>query len=113
FAVPRSTSRRKAFPTPFRRKCATSAGRTRCETSPVSSSRKSINSPQPRRTAIRRLHPFAGQSARLLHPVRHLGFVERVALVNIEIPHVLMLGRTRWDGTQRRAAEECHLHVLR
>ena len=59
-SAPRSTSCRKASPTPFRRKRAISAGRSRCETSPASSSPKSINSvsserrAQYKRSALRR-----------------------------------------------------------
>ena len=42
-SAPRSTSCRKAFPTPFRWKRATSAGSSRCKISPASLSPKSIN----------------------------------------------------------------------
>ena len=43
-SAPTSASCRRAFPTSFRRRPAISAGRSRCEISPASSSPKSINS---------------------------------------------------------------------
>src|SRR6185295_5157509 len=60
-----------------------------------------------------RSHAFAGQSARLLHPGGELRFVELVVLVDVEVARVLGLGRAGRDGSQRRAAEESHLDVLR
>ncbi len=60
-----------------------------------------------------RSHSFAGQLAGLLHPSGELSFVELVVLVDVEVAHVLLLGRAGGDRTQRRAAEESHLDVLR
>ena len=59
-----------------------------------------------------RSHSFAGQLAGLLHPSGELSFVERVVLVDVEVAHVLLLGFAGREGTQRRPAEEGHLHVL-
>jgi hypothetical protein len=58
-------------------------------------------------------HPLAGQKARLLHPGGELRFVEPVVLADVEVAHVLLPGLARREGTQSRAAEESHLHVLR
>ena len=63
--------------------------------------------------ATSRSHAFAGQFARLLHPGGELSFVELVVLVDVEVAHVLLLGRAGRDRRERRAAEESHLHVLR
>src|SRR5262245_11447187 len=48
----------------------------------------------------------------LSDPGRDLRFVEFVVLVDVEVTHVLVLGFSGWERTQRRAAEESHLHVL-
>src|SRR5688572_1243927 len=40
-----------------------------------------------------RSHLFAGQLAGLLHPGGELGFIERIVLVDVEVAHVLVLGR--------------------
>src|SRR2546427_766676 len=61
----------------------------------------------------RRSHSFAGQLAGLLHPSGELSLVELVALVDVEVAHFLLLGFDRGNRTQRRAAEESHLDVLR
>ena len=53
-----------------------------------------------------RSHSFAGQKARLLHPSGELSFVELVVLMDVEVAHVLLLGRARGKRTQRRAAEK-------
>src|SRR6478736_5028399 len=58
-------------------------------------------------------HAFAGQLAGLLHPGDELSFVELVVLMDVEVARVLALGLTGGDRTQRRAAEERHLDVLR
>src|SRR5690606_7837845 len=64
-------------------------------------------------------HPFlglrdpAGQLRCLSDPARHELLVEPVALVNVEVARVLVLGRDWRDRTQRRAAEERHLDVPR
>src|SRR5688572_15222747 len=63
--------------------------------------------------AASRSHSFAGQKSRLPHPGGELRFVERVVLMEVEVAHVLVLRRAGRDRTQRRAAEESHLHVLR
>src|SRR5438093_13758910 len=60
-----------------------------------------------------RSHSFAGQLAGLLHPSGELSFVELVVLVDVEVTHFPLLGLAGGDGTQRRAAEESHLDVLR
>ena len=45
------------------------------------------------------LHIFSpGNLARLLHPGGELGFVEFVVLVDVEVAHVLLLGRAGRDG---------------
>src|SRR4030095_4755794 len=56
-------------------------------------------------------HFFAGQLARLLHPVDELGLVE-LALANVIVAHVLVLGLAQRDRTQRCAAEEGNLDVV-
>src|SRR5688572_3436756 len=56
--------------------------------------------------------PLAGQSARLLHPIDELRFVE-LAFTDIEVAHFLVLGFAGRHRTQRRAAEKSHLHVVR
>ena len=61
----------------------------------------------------RQSHSRAGQPAGLLHPGGELRLVELVVLVDVEVAHVLVLGLAGRDGTQRRAAEERHLDVLR
>src|SRR5687768_12255979 len=55
----------------------------------------------------------AGQGSRLPDPRRQLRLVELVVLVDVEVAHFLVLGLARRDGTQRRAAEESHLDVIR
>src|SRR5688572_20498205 len=55
----------------------------------------------------------AGQGGRLPDPRRHLHLVELVVLVDVEVARLLVLGRAWGDRTQRRAAEESHLDVLR
>src|SRR5947208_1538321 len=60
-----------------------------------------------------RSHAFAGQLAGLLHPSGELSFVELVVLMDVEVARVLALGFARGDRTQRCAAEESHLDVLR
>ena len=55
--------------------------------------------------ATSRSHSFAGQLTGLLHPGDELSFVELVVLVDVEVAHVLLLGLTGRDGTQRRAAK--------
>src|SRR5437870_102655 len=60
-----------------------------------------------------RSHSFAGQLAGLLHPGGELSFVELVVLVDVEVAHFFLLGLAGGDRTQRRAAEESHLDVLR
>ena len=49
----------------------------------------------------------------MLHPSGELSFVERVALVDVEVAHFLLLGLAGGEKTQRRAAEESHLDVPR
>ena len=49
----------------------------------------------------------------MLHPSGELSFVELVVLMEVEVARVLALGFARGDRTQRRAAEESHLDVLR
>src|SRR4030095_9540981 len=46
-------------------------------------------------------------------PRRHLCLVERVVLADVDVAHFLVLGRARRNRTQRGAAEERHLHILR
>src|SRR5207244_726641 len=60
-----------------------------------------------------RSHSFAGQLAGLLHPSGKLSFVELVVLVDVEVAHFLLFGLDGRDRTQRRAAEESYLDVLR
>src|SRR5262249_3777454 len=60
-----------------------------------------------------RSHSFAGQLAGLLHPIGELRLVELVVLVDVEVAHFLLLGLAGRARTQRRAAEERHLDVLR
>src|SRR5437870_8545359 len=60
-----------------------------------------------------RSHSFAGQLAGLLHPSGELSFVELVVLVDVEVAHFLLFGLAGGNRTQRRAAEESHLDVLR
>src|SRR6476660_5886712 len=55
----------------------------------------------------------AGQLAGLLDPGGKLSFVELVALMDVEVAHVLLLGLAGWDRAQRRAAEEGYLDVRR
>jgi quinol monooxygenase YgiN len=50
-------------------------------------------------TSAGRLHSFAGQLAGLFHPSGELGFVELV-LIDVEVAHVLVLGRSRRERTQ-------------
>src|SRR5262249_31411786 len=63
--------------------------------------------------ATSRSRPPARQLAGLLHPSGELSLVELFVLVDVEVADVLVLGLTRWDRTQRRAAEEGHFDVLR
>src|SRR5439155_6111088 len=63
--------------------------------------------------ATSRSHSFPGQLAGLVHPSGELSFVELVVLMDVEVARVLALGRSRRDRTQRRAAEESHLDVVR
>src|SRR5438093_2488256 len=60
-----------------------------------------------------RSHSFARQLAGLFHPSRHLHLVEMVVLVDVEVAHFLLLGLAGGEWSQRRAAEESHLDVLR
>src|SRR5262245_11490417 len=60
-----------------------------------------------------RSHSLAGQLAGLLHPSGELSFVDLVALVDVKVPHVLLLGLDGGEWTQRRTAKEGHLDVLR
>src|ERR1700694_2466078 len=60
-----------------------------------------------------RLRNPAGQRGGLLHPRRHLRLVELVVLMDVEVAHFLVLGLAGGDRTERRAAEESHLDVLR
>src|SRR5438094_3140259 len=60
-----------------------------------------------------RSHSFAGQLAGLLHPSGELSFVELVVLGDVEVAHFLLIGLDRGNRTQRHAAEESHLDVLR
>jgi hypothetical protein len=55
----------------------------------------------------------AGDGSRLLDPGRQLLLVELVVLVDVEVAHFLVVGLAGGDRTQRRAAEESHLNVLR
>src|SRR6266436_905417 len=55
----------------------------------------------------------AGQRGRLLHPVRHLRLVELVALVDVDVARVHALAGAGRDRSQRCAAEEGHLDVVR
>ena len=58
-------------------------------------------------------HFLAGQFIRLLHPIGDLRFVKLIVLVDVKIAHILLLGLTGWERTQRRAAEEGHFDVFR
>src|SRR3981189_1383525 len=64
-------------------------------------------------TRAGRSHSFAGQLAGLVPPGGELSFVELVVLMDVEVARVLALGLAGRDGTQRRAAEESHLDVVR
>src|SRR5262252_9735582 len=55
----------------------------------------------------------AGQPGGLLYPVRHLRLVELVALADVDVARVLALAGARRERSQRRAAEERHLDVVR
>src|SRR5882757_3464680 len=55
----------------------------------------------------------AWQLAGLLHPSGELSFVDLVVLVDVEVAHFLLLGLAGREWTQRRAAGESHLDVLR
>ena len=60
------------------------------------------------------IHPSQpGNGGRLPDPRRQLLLVELVVLVDVEVAHVLVLGLAGGDRTQRRAAEESHLDVVR
>src|SRR5262249_11639847 len=69
--------------------------------------------PRRYRPASARSHSFAGQLARLVHPGGELRFVEPVVLMDVEVARVLALGLAGRERTQRGAAEERHLHVIR
>jgi hypothetical protein len=60
-----------------------------------------------------RLGNPAGQRGGLLHPGSHLRLVELVAFVDVDVARVLAPARTGRDRSQRRAAEEGHLDVVR
>src|SRR5262249_22225216 len=78
------------------------------------SSGRSAESLKPRTYfAPARSHSFPGQLAGLLHPISELRFVELVVLVDVEVTNFLLLGLPGGHGTQRLAAEESHLDVLR
>jgi hypothetical protein len=49
----------------------------------------------------------------LPHPVRHLRLVELVAFADVDLARVLALAGARRDRSQRHAAEEGHLNVVR
>src|SRR5262245_53526152 len=55
---------------------------------------------------------LAWQFTGLLHPVGKLGFVE-LALMDVEIAHVVVFGLAGRDRSQRDAAEERHFDVFR
>src|SRR6185503_8143416 len=55
----------------------------------------------------------AGDGRRLFDPDLQLFLVERIVLVDVEVAHFPVFGLAGGDGTQRRAAEEGHLDVLR
>src|SRR3984893_16114247 len=55
----------------------------------------------------------AGQRGGLLYPVRHLRLVELVAFVDADVARVLALAGAGRDRSQRGAAEEGHLDVVR
>src|SRR5688572_13146757 len=55
----------------------------------------------------------AGQLRCLPDPTRHELLVELVLLVDVEVARVRVLGLDGGEWTQRRAAEESHLDVLR
>ena len=65
------------------------------------------------RRSLPALRDPAGQGGRLPDPRRHLRLVELVVLADVEVAHFLVLGLAGRDGTQRRAAEESHLDVVR
>src|SRR4051812_49087025 len=67
----------------------------------------------PRAARTGRSQSFPGQLAGLLHPSGELSFVQLLAFVDVEVADVLLLGRAGGERTQRRAAEERHLDVLR
>ena len=96
---PRPLSR--CLATDGRRPCPLLCGRGRFEavsglsTQHGSSPCKPISLP---RIILAGSHSFAGQLARLLHPGDELSFVEFV-LVDVEVAHVLVLGRAGRDRT--------------
>src|SRR5262249_46478337 len=53
------------------------------------------------------------QGGRLPDPRRHPRLVEPILLVEVEVAHFFVLGLAGGNRTQRRAAEERHLDVLR
>ena len=55
----------------------------------------------------------AGQLRCLPNPTRHEFLAELVVLVDVEVAHFVVLGLAGGDRTQRRAAEESHLDVVR
>src|SRR5437867_1111137 len=65
------------------------------------------------RLTTSRSHSFAGQCDGLLHPFRHLSFVEFVAFVDVDVAPVLALAGAGRDRTQRCAAEEGHFDIVR
>ncbi len=48
---------------------------------------------------------------RLLHPLRHLRLIPRVALMQVEVAHLLALALSRRHRLERGAAEEADLDV--
>src|SRR5262245_6902127 len=60
----------------------------------------------PRGTAVP-----AGDRGRLAEPRRQLLLVEWIVLIDVEVPHFLLLGLARGERTQRRSAEKTHLDV--
>src|SRR6266498_4821278 len=55
----------------------------------------------------------AWDGGRLRDPSRQPLLVELVVLVDVDVAHFVVLGLARRNRTQRGAAEESHLHVLR
>src|SRR5262245_49865941 len=59
------------------------------------------------------LHSLTGQLARLLHPRSELRLIELIVFADVEVANLVVFGFPRRSWTQRRAAEERHLYVLR